>query len=90
MLNKADAVDLAFVMRRDESVEDLVLACAKRIEQVTAQKQIEKTVMIGNLWKTKYKKGGSQKRRYRYGFNWKRATGSCFQSGDTFGVLGRP
>ena len=35
-LSEVDAADLAFVMRRDELVEDLVLACAKRIEQVTA------------------------------------------------------
>ena len=87
-LSEVDAADLAFVMRRDELVEDLVLACAKRIEQVTARKGVEKTVMIGKLWKIKSKKGGSQKRRYRYGLNWKRTIGSCFQSGDTFGVLG--
>ena len=37
-LSEVDAADLTFVMRRDELVEDLVLACATRIEQVTARK----------------------------------------------------
>ena len=35
-VNEVDAADLTFVLRRDELVEDLVVACAKRIEQVTA------------------------------------------------------
>jgi hypothetical protein len=87
-LSEVEAADLTFVMRRDELVEDLVFACATRIEQATARKGKKKTVMIQKIWKIKNKKGGSQKRSYRYGFYWKKTLGSCFQSGDTFGVIG--
>ena len=55
-LNEVDAADLTFVIRRDDLVVDLVLACADRIEQVTARKGRKKTIKIGKLWEIKNKK----------------------------------
>ena len=59
---EVDAAILTSVMRRDELVKDLVLACAKRIEHVTARAGKLNAVMIERLWTTNNKKGGTQRR----------------------------
>ena len=68
-LGEFDDADLSFTLRRDELIVDLVSACVKRIEEVTALAERQKTLDIRSLWKIETTKGSettTKKRAYRY------------------------
>ena len=82
------AVDLAFVMRRDQTIEELIVACDERIQKVSKRAGKLQRLDIRKLLKTKSSKSKAKKRLYPCGLYWSKRIGACFNSGDQFGVTG--
>ena len=82
------AADLAFVMRRDQTIEELIVACDERIQEVSKRAGKLQRLEIRKLWKIKSSKSKAKKRAYRYGLYLRKRIGACFKSGDQFGVTG--
>ena len=83
-----DAADLTFVMRRDQTIEELIVACVDRTQEVSKRAGKKQMLDIRKLWKIKNSKSKTKNRAYRYGFYWSKRIGACFKSGDQFGVTG--
>jgi hypothetical protein len=87
-LCEIDAADLTFVMRRDQSIEELIVTCMQRIEKVTKRAGKKQMLDIRKLWKIKSSKSTVKKRAYRCGLYEAKRIGACFKTGDQFDVAG--